>query len=182
MVGFKELAPIALGFIVLAIILAVGSIVVSDLREDQRTTEAFTVTNQSVTLADNATTVTGVSGSGITLSLTQVLNQSSAINIANFTLSNNLSLAWNAGDDASYDYYFGSDTTPDLNVSFTWSRDVRDGAYNATTSGLSALDNMTSQTPLLATVIIFAVIIGIVIGFFAISGKKRMGGGGYQGI
>ena len=71
MVGFKELAPIALGFIVLAIILAVGSIVVSDLREDQRTTEAFTVTNQSVTLADNATTVTGVSGSGITLSLTQ---------------------------------------------------------------------------------------------------------------
>ncbi len=46
------------------------------------------------------------------------------------------------------------------------------GAANATIDGLSALTNLSGQLPLLATVIIFAVIIAVVIGFFAVSALR----------
>ena len=86
-IGFGDLAPIAIGFVVIVIIIAVGAIVLSELQSDQTT------------------------------------------------------------DDA---------------------------AWNATGDGLSALDNLGSQTPLLATVIIFSVIIAVVIGFFAMGGSRRV--------
>ena len=46
-------------------------------------------------------------------------------------------------------------------------------ARNATEKGLTALNNLSAQTPLLATVVIFAVIIGVVVGFFAMSGRNK---------
>ena len=46
-------------------------------------------------------------------------------------------------------------------------------AYNATSEGLNALNNLAGQTPLLATVVIFAVIIGVVVGFFSMSARNR---------
>ena len=41
-------------------------------------------------------------------------------------------------------------------------------ARNATDSGLVAINNLSSNTPLLATVIIFAVILGVVVTFLAV--------------
>ena len=92
-IGFGDLAPIAIGFVVIVIIIAVGAIVVSELRG-------------------------------------------------------------------------GLDNT-----------EINGTAYNVTGDGLNALSNLSSQTPLLATVIIFSVIIAVVVGFFAMGGGRRGGSG-----
>ncbi len=51
-------------------------------------------------------------------------------------------------------------------------------AFNITQQGTQALVNLSGQLPLLATVIIFAVIIAVVVGFFAFSAISGRGGSG----
>lgn len=164
----KALIGIGLTFVIVAIILSFGSTITHEVQEDQQETGSLAINNR--TIAGALTTGTQI-----------LLENRPDCSIANSTI-----FAYNAttgmGDHIVYDIYNWTKVectinwqgeaiyAEGLNWTYTAGFIVETGAYNATESGLEGLEEFADWLPTLALIIIAAVIIGIIVRYFAFGG------------
>jgi len=163
----KTLAGIGVTFVVIAIILSFGSTILSDLKDDQLTSnnaETKVVVNSTKTIA-NATTYTFETFRDCSLS--GVI----ATNATTFRL-------WDAGNytvSGCKVTWIGENGDLNTNHNINWSYTATfypATSVNATYNGLEGLEEFSSWLPTLALIIVAAIIIGIIVAYFGFSGVR----------
>ncbi len=157
----REVAGLALVFLVIAIVISFGSTITDELQEEVTETGSATTVNSTQTGAFvNGTTVTlETYPYECSISMTNVYNGTGTeVLFASTDYSvSGCNFVWLADDEAA------------LNLSYTatW---AEGGGYNATVSGQDGLTTFADWLPTLALIVIAAVVIGIIVRYFAFSG------------
>ena len=148
-----DLLTYGLMFVILTVALSFGATILGDLRNDQLTTQNVNASEESHTTTGDEnhfglTYYPVISGSISVVNETIDLNKGNIteVTLANGTISLNVSGTYN--------------------FSYLWLDNVEKSDYNISTYGLTAILNLANWTPNLATIIIAAVIIGILMTAF----------------
>ncbi len=172
----RNLAGLALVFLVVTIVISFGATIIKDLEDETLTSAGETIYNETITSLgnDSATQLTNCVG--------QVSSTWTPLYVQNATeagfgtsgdldgFGNNTDLLITPGglisisseiDAASW----GNSTT--LNVTYSCTYNSGDGDYNVTIKGADGLNTFADWLPTIALIVVAAVVIGIIVRYFA---------------
>jgi len=173
----QDLAGIAIIFLVVAIIIGVGTDVISGVRDTKATTEGISIVNESGTFTGGSLEVAGVAAprgafawGGVATafadtSFTLTNSSNSTIGSSNYNAYTNGSIILNNGSLGA-EGGIGADSL--VNVSYSYTIEATSIFYNATSHGLESQEELGSWLPTIAIIVAAAVIIGIIGTYFAI--------------
>lgn len=168
----------AIILVIAGVVLSIGSKVTQDVRDDELSTTAVSVTNESVsTLSETPQNfdVIGYHAFNAVASITEVLNDTTdtvvALASGNYTF--NSTAIWLTAAGAA-DIYNGSAT---LNVSYVYNSEIYSISYNASDEATKAVGDLATWQGTIVTVIAAVIIIGLLLaGFGAFLYFRRSGG------
>ena len=168
--SLNALASIALMFVVITIVLAMGGRILSGVQEEMIDTAYTSVTNEGPYTFANATSAApyNLNTTYFPVTAITIFNGSTVLN-----LTGNYSVI-NAGLGQYNITSFVVDDTGDtqsVEVNYTYSRTEYGAAYNATGKGLEGVGTFADWMPLLAIIIISVIVISMLMGGFGQSIK-----------
>ena len=149
----KTLVPIAIMFVVAAIVISMGAEIITNLQTNVKGGQTTSITNESV-----SGVTAGVTKSLINNDLTTVSNVSNSTNtFTNYTVTS-LSYGQITMNDV------GNVSGGIVYVDYTYY--TKTAQYNATTQGLLSLNTFAENLSLIAIIIAAAIIIGIIVLYY----------------
>jgi len=175
--GVFGLSGQVVGYLVVIIMIGVVATILTSLQTANTTNYAQTNNNRSHTFTSGVATLDGASLNGFSgLSIISINNfTNNTIGSNNYNVNGTGGLTGSLGVvtlKAGATGAGAQGTSPILNVSYSYSAYVLNGAYNTTVDGLTGTNNFSGQMPLLATILVFAAIIGAVV-FLANAFRQR---------
>ncbi len=169
--NLNALASIALMFVIVAIVLAMGGRILTDVQTEMIDTAYETVTNEGPYTFANAT-------DAAPYNLNTTYYPVTSITIFNGTSVLIISLNYSVVDASSGQYNITNwnnslGDTESVEVNYTYSRNEYGMSYNATGRGLEGIGTFADWLPLLAIIIISVIVITMLMGGFG----KSLGGG-----
>ena len=148
----KTLVPIAIMFVVAAIVISMGAEIITNLQTNVKGGQTTSISNESV--------------SGATAGVTRSLTNNDLISVSN--VSNG---TWSTSNYTVLNYLNGQITFNDANntVGLMWvdyTYYTKTAQYNATTQGLLSLNTFAENLSLIAIIIAAAIIIGIIVLYY----------------
>ena len=170
---FKGLTVAALGgmaltVVVAAIIISMGSSILSGLQDIQEEIAYVTVTNEGPYIFPNATDATPYN-------LNVTYYPVTSITIFNGTSVVTLSLNYSVVNAALGQYNITNwnnslGDTESVEVNYTYSRPEYTTAYNATGKGLTGMITFANWIPMIALVVVAAIVIGVIVTYLGKAG------------
>jgi hypothetical protein len=163
----KELLPIAIAFVVVAIFLSIGLDVMNEVQSSTREVVTTNIYNETAYI--NGTTYYFGGGNASTDAGTYTIiyainNNSISIKAANWTLDSTRGSIRNASTNTYFYNY--------ANISYSFTSSVTGYAYNSTRQGLVGGTKIVSWLPTIGIVLGAAVVIGILISYFGVAGES----------
>lgn len=155
----KDIPMAAIAIAMAVIIITVFSLIISGVQDETSDFQATLSNNQTLTWLGNNTAMTFTEGRVIPSSVVLYNNGTVVSSVGNYTVTATGLTVTNVSPTNDPEWVTGT-----LNV--TYSYNFGSAAYNATREGLGANQTLSSFLPLIALVVIGAIIIGIVTMFF----------------
>jgi len=163
----KALIGLALTFVIITIVLSFGSTITDDLQDSIKEGVSATTVNRTFLQAFTRN-VSYALDTRPDCSLSNVYAENATdpgilyVNNVDYNLSA-CDITWSRAE-------FDIVVTEGLNLSWTSSYSLEDASYNTTISGMDSLTTFADWLPTLALIVIAAVIIGIIVRYFAFGG------------
>lgn len=162
--SFGALPAIILGFIIVVVTMSIGAEVQTGARDAIKDTVTYTFTNESFTPVLNITTdISHAKPNSVTLNSTLVVCRADGNASGCMTQGTDYTIFSNG----SFVLINATENNTEYNFTFDQTQDEQDDAYNASSDGLTGIDNMSGKLGLLGTVLILGVVIGVVLLSFA---------------
>jgi hypothetical protein len=168
----SDLGPFAMAFVVIAVVLAMGSLIVTEVSEETWESTAVTFETHNISAASGLqnVTLTNVENGIVSGSYTLTL-EDSVEGQQTFTASTNYSVTLSTGVVNITSCPICNDTADVVNASYSYNADT--AATNVTDAGIDAFDEFSGWFDILVIIVVAALIIGVLIYFF--SGKGSAG-------
>ena len=180
MVSVQEIPSLIITLVLVALVGGVGALLLGDIRRGMDSTDAFSISNESLTSVSNTTNITLASQSMSTLTSILVYNNSAGDELLTAALYSVTPIGPLLDGDPAVSFTFqlaeGQTTGPwqgqNLNISYSGENyDTRGDIFLNGTRGVS---NLSAQMPTVGTIIGVGLIIGIVtVVFVTLRGKRR---------
>lgn len=161
----SDLAPLAIVFVVLAIVIGMGATILTEMEDD--TWESLTETNESmgnITSVPHTYTVDDASSDAEFEELTSVTCYNDTANSGTETCS------ILSASDGTVNVTTNTDDTENDYITYTYDRDST--ASNTIDDGVSALSDFSGWFGILVLIIISSIVIGIVTKFFNTKSRR----------
>lgn len=166
--GVFQLPEWILGFVVVIIILGVMATIIASVGTTVTSNVGLTTENKSITCTGGVCTLWSVPVDGFQSVTINYLNNVTNNTIGSNNYHNNYSTTGgNAAGivtlKAGMTQVQSQGANPVMNLSFTITAYNMNAAYNSTAKGGTGIGNFSNQMPLLATILVFVVIIAAVV-------------------
>jgi hypothetical protein len=174
-VSFSSLLPIVITFIIVGLMIILGTYLYQTMQTSLQTTSVLQAVNETLSAVDNSTGTTvalyDLPGFSMDTTTPVCVNASGAgyiIPETNYT-------ATGAGTFTST-----AATCPDKfvcgwdwNCTYDYTSITRNSAYNASAKVATGLGTFSNMLPIIALAMIFGVIISVIVGFLVVRGRGR---------
>lgn len=192
LVSFSTMPSIAITMLVVTMLVVVGAILLAAVKTENTLLpdETRTIVNETITFVvdENTSLIVGGNiepGNNDFPGVAGFINDGTLI-MTNSTngdvvFDNTTSPNLGAGNFSTIDLVqavanLTNETVLVMNVSYSYDVPERSDAFNITTQGEGFFDNLSSQFPLLGTIIILVLVIAVVIAAFSFRSRGRGGG------
>ena len=168
-ISLGNVSAVILTFIIIVLIASIGAEVMQGASDGTNNTVTFSLVNLSVTGSNETnTTLTRFNVINTTLIVTGLQNETNT-SVGNRTLGNGEFFLVQAS--GLYQLTNGTLNGTEQFLSYDYTETERDEQFNTSQDGLTGITNISGKFGLLGTVLILAVVIGVVVAVFAFGGR-----------